>query len=230
MNEDYKKQFISDWSAYVCAISSGAQATWWKFFDDIPDTEYNIITDAIHNIAERKANGYFKQNPNLMNLQAEYRHLKSQSTGNTTQLPDCGICNNSGLLTMCIALDLKKGRQVPLPVDVAVISPKADLLLTPCTCDRGKMQRTVFIKKGSHKSDEDRHYTEDQVIKLATKCGYSKKIEAERTRQKCERLYFAWLEKYPGKAVDQSIGYKGSDNKQVIGFQQKTENYYTPGE
>ena len=231
MTEDSVKEFISSWSAYVCPVPGGAMTTWGKFLSAIPDEDYNLISDAIDNISQRSAAGHFKRNPNLGQLQAEYRHLSSMKTGESKEYSDCDICASSGLLSIVIAMDVIKHRQVPVPLEVAIPSPKADVIHTPCYCKKGKeLMSPTFIKKGSQKSDEGRYYTEEQIIKLATKCGYTSPKEAESYRQKCERFFFAWKEKYPKKDVDQKIGYKGKENKQVMGFVQTVERNYDPSE
>jgi hypothetical protein len=206
-------------------------STWGRTFAGIPDEDYNIVAEAITAISDRSAAGNYKRNPNLGHFQAEYRHLKSLKTGNVQKHANCSACANSGLLSMVVAMDVNLHRQRPLKTYVAIPSPKADVVTTPCSCSRGiEVTGPTFIKVGSQKSDEDRNYTGDQIRKLSTACGYTSAKEADEYRQKCEKFYKAWIEKYPKKPVDQTVGYKGDKNQQVRGFWQEPETKYTPYE
>lgn len=227
MNESEAKELISAWNAYVCPIPGGAMQTWLRFMAD--EQEYNLISDAISIIADKSAEGVYKRNPNLGNLQAVCKSLRLGRAGESNKIPDCSICLSTGLLSMVIAMNFEKHRQVPVAYQVAIPSSKADVVNTPCSCERGiVVMSPTFITKGSIKSDEGRFYNEDQVKRLAINCGYSTRQEAEEYRQKCEKFYFAWVEKYPGKKIDQSIGYKGKENKQVRGFWTEPERRYEP--
>jgi len=226
MDEYQSKELISAWSAYVCPVPGGAMQTWAKFMTD--EQDYNLVSDAIAAIAERSAQGVYKRNPNLGHLQNECNAMRSQRGREGKKYADCHHCLSSGLLHMVIAMDLKKTEQVPVPFQVAIPSDKADLSLTPCSCDRGiEVHGPEFITKGSIKSDEGRYYSRDQIIKLATSCGYTSRVEAETYRAKCERFYHAYVEKH-GDNVDQTIGYKGEENKQVYGFIETPERRYDP--
>ena len=225
MNEHEAKELVSAWNAYVCPIPGGAMQTWAKFMGD--EEDYNLVSDAIAAIAERSANGVYKRNPNLGNLQRECESMRCQRGRDGKKHPDCSVCLSSGLLHMVVAMNVKKSRQVPVNYQVAIPSAKADLVLTPCSCERGiEVHGPEFITKGSIKSDEGRYYSRDQIIKLATSCGYTSRIEAEKYRAKCEMFWHAYVKKH-GK-VDQTIGYKGDDNKQVYGFVEQTERTYEP--
>lgn len=232
MNQNNIKEIVSDWNAYVCAIPGAAMPTWSKFLNDIPDDDYNLLHDAVTVIGDRMAEGRYSKNPNLGQLQKEYKSQKIIRDGkNRRNHPDCSICFGTGLLSMVIAYDNSKSRQVPLKYQIAVPSDRADVVSTPCSCETGKeVAGPSFVNPGSQKGDEDRNYTSKQIESLAVNCGYSSVAEAEVYRDKCERFAKAWREKYPKKKLDQTIGYKGPENKQVAGFFVEDDRRYNPSE
>lgn len=224
MNEQNRNEIVSEWCADVAPIAGHATSAWSRYLSEVPDEDRNICMDAITNIAKACQDGHHKRSPNRAVFIAEYMRLKNIKECRSSNYKSCSLCADTGLQFMVIAMDLNKGRQVPVPYQVAVPSGKADIVHTPCSCDRGLyVTAPTFVKANTDPSQPNRHYTKEQVERIAVVCGYTSRIEAEVYRQKCEKFHHAWLEKYPKKRVDQTIGYKGKDNKQVRGFYAKQE-------
>lgn len=227
MNEQNRNEIISEWCADVAPIAGHAQIAWTKYLNQLPDEHIDICLEAITNIADSTQDGHYKRSPNRNVFINEYTRLKNIKERNVSDYGKCSICNSTGLLSMVIAFNRIKGRQTPVPYQVAIPSGKADVVSTPCSCERGlNVTGPSFVKRMSEPSNPERYYTKEQIKRLATVCGYTSRAEAEVYRAKCESFYQAWIEKYPKKEVEQSIGYKGEKNQQVNGFFNQLERRY----
>lgn len=230
MDNESTKSIISEWCADVCPIPSGAAPAWSKLLATIPQEHFNLCMSAIDAISENCQRGQYKRNPNRSTFYHEYNRLKliHESNGRG-QHQGCNECAQSGLLYCVMALDISIGSQRPVRKNVAIPSPRADILLIPCSCEKGTtVHYNQVVNPNCKPDDPNRHLSKDKLIQLATSCGYSSRGEAEEYRAKCEHFFRAWTKKYPNKKLDQTQGYKGTENTKVPGFQPTRKPEYEP--